>query len=134
MPWSPIPHCGRNPTVRDETGGLGPPARRAYASERNVAYGGNVNPPHNRKGGSGNPPPKGRRAPALSQPLLLLFTIISKALKKKDTVTLIGFGTFKVAQRMARKGINPQTGAEIKIKAKKVPRFVPGKALKDAVS
>ena len=55
------------------------------------------------------------------------------ALKKKDTVTLIGFGTFKVAQRKARKGVNPQTGAEIKIKAKKVPRFVPGKALKDAV-
>ncbi len=55
-------------------------------------------------------------------------------LKKKDTVTLIGFGTFKVAQRKARKGINPQTGAEIKIKAKKVPKFVAGKALKDAVS
>jgi len=55
------------------------------------------------------------------------------ALKKKDMVALIGFGTFKVAQRKARKGINPQTGAEIKIKAKKVPRFVPGKALKDAV-
>ena len=54
-------------------------------------------------------------------------------MKKKDTVTLIGFGTFKVAQRKARKGRNPQTGEEIKIKAKKVPRFVPGKALKDAV-
>ena len=54
-------------------------------------------------------------------------------MKKKDTVTLIGFGTFKVAQRNARKGINPQTGEEIKIKAKKVPKFVPGKALKDAV-
>ncbi len=59
---------------------------------------------------------------------------ITKALKKKDTVTLIGFGTFKVTQRKARKGRNPQTGAEIRIKAKKVPRFVAGKALKDAVS
>ncbi len=62
-----------------------------------------------------------------------VFSTITKALKKKDTVTLIGFGTFKVAQRTARKGRNPQTGAEIKIKARKVPRFVPGKALKDAV-
>ena len=63
-----------------------------------------------------------------------VFSTITKALKKKDTVALIGFGTFKVAQRKARKGINPQTDAEIKIKAKRVPRFVPGKALKDAVS
>jgi len=63
-----------------------------------------------------------------------VFSTITKALKKKDTVTLIGFGTFKVAQRKARKGRNPQTGAEIKIRAKKVPRFVPGKALKNAVS
>jgi len=54
-------------------------------------------------------------------------------LKKKDTVTLVGFGTFKVAQRKARKGMHPQTGEEIKIKAKKVPRFVPGRALKDAL-
>jgi nucleoid DNA-binding protein len=63
-----------------------------------------------------------------------VFSTLTKALKKKDTVTLIGFGTFKVAQRNARKGRNPQTGAEIKISAKKVPKFVPGKALKDAVS
>ena len=62
-----------------------------------------------------------------------VFTTITKALKKKDAVTLIGFGTSKVAQRKARKGINPQTGEEIKIKAKKVVKFVPGKALKDAV-
>ncbi len=62
-----------------------------------------------------------------------VFSTITKALKKKATVTLIGFGTFKVAQRKARKGRHPQTGAEIKIKAKKVPRFVSGKALKDAV-
>ena len=62
-----------------------------------------------------------------------VFSTITKALKKKDAVTLTGFGTFKVAKRKARKGRNPQTGAEIKIKAKKVPKFVSGKALKDAV-
>jgi DNA-binding protein HU-beta len=62
-----------------------------------------------------------------------VFSTITKVLKKKDTVTLIGFGTFKVAQRKARKGRHPQTGAEINIKARKVPKFVPGKALKDAV-
>jgi len=63
-----------------------------------------------------------------------IFSTITKALKKKDPVTLIGFGTFKVAQRNARKGRNPQTGQEITIKAKKVAKFVAGKALKDAVS
>jgi DNA-binding protein HU-beta len=63
-----------------------------------------------------------------------VFSTITKALKKKDPVTLIGFGTFKVAQRKARTGRHPQTGAEIKIKAKKVAKFVAGKALKDAVS
>jgi len=63
-----------------------------------------------------------------------VFSTITKALKKKDTVALVGFGTFKVAQRNARKGRNPQTGQEMTIKAKKVPKFVPGKALKDAVS
>ena len=62
-----------------------------------------------------------------------VFSTITKGLKKKDTVTLIGFGTFKVAKRKARKGRNPQTGAEITIKAKNVVKFVPGKALKDAV-
>ena len=55
------------------------------------------------------------------------------ALKKNDTVSLVGFGTFKVSQRKARKGRNPQTGAVIDIKASKVPRFTPGKALKDSV-
>jgi len=62
-----------------------------------------------------------------------VFSTITKALKKKDAVTFIGFGTFKVGQRKARKGRNPGTGEEIKIKAKKVPKFVPGKALKNAV-
>jgi nucleoid DNA-binding protein len=58
---------------------------------------------------------------------------IKKTLKKKESVTLVGFGTFKVDKRNARKGRNPQTGEAIKIKAKKVPKFVPGKALKEAV-
>jgi len=59
---------------------------------------------------------------------------ITIALKKSDAVTLVGFGTFKVDKRDARKGRNPQTGAEIKIPAKKVPKFLPGKALKEAVN
>lgn len=62
-----------------------------------------------------------------------IFTGIAKSLKKGKAVTLVGFGTFKVDKRKARKGRNPQTGAEIKIKAKKVPKFVAGKALKAAV-
>jgi nucleoid DNA-binding protein len=62
-----------------------------------------------------------------------VFASITKALKRKDTVTLVGFGTFKVDKRKARKGRNPQTGEEIKIKAKRVPKFTAGKALKDAV-
>lgn len=62
-----------------------------------------------------------------------VFSSITKALKKKEAVTLVGFGTFKTQKRNARKGRNPQTGQEIKIKAKDVPKFVAGKALKDAV-
>jgi nucleoid DNA-binding protein len=62
-----------------------------------------------------------------------VFDAIKKALKKKDSVTVVGFGTFKVDKRKARKGRNPRTGEEIKIKARKVPKFVPGKSLKDAV-
>ena len=62
-----------------------------------------------------------------------ILSTITKNLKKKKKITLIGFGTFKVAKRKARKGRNPQTGKVIKIKAKKVPKFVPGKALRDAV-
>jgi DNA-binding protein HU-beta len=58
---------------------------------------------------------------------------ITKALKKKEAVTLIGFGTFGARKRKARNGRNPQTGAKIKIKAKTVPVFKAGKALKDAV-
>ena len=58
---------------------------------------------------------------------------VKKALKKGDKVTLIGFGTFSVVQRKARKGRNPQTGKEIKISARKAPKFSAGKALKTAV-
>ncbi|MBF0492226.1 MAG: HU family DNA-binding protein [Deltaproteobacteria bacterium] len=62
-----------------------------------------------------------------------LTTVITKCLKKKDKITLTGFGTFQVSKRKARKGRNPQTGAEINIKAANVPRFKPGKTLKDSV-
>ena len=58
---------------------------------------------------------------------------ITDALKKSDKVTLVGFGTFAVAKRAARIGRNPQTGKEIKIRAKKVPKFTAGKALKDTI-
>ncbi|MCR5389392.1 MAG: HU family DNA-binding protein [Lachnospiraceae bacterium] len=59
---------------------------------------------------------------------------VTKALKKGDKVTFVGFGTFDVGKRAARTGRNPQTGAEIKIKASKAPKFKAGKALKDAVN
>ncbi|MDH5855877.1 HU family DNA-binding protein [Lampropedia aestuarii] len=58
---------------------------------------------------------------------------IKTTLKKGGSVAVVGFGTFEVSKRAARKGRNPQTGAEIKIKAAKVPKFRAGKALKDAV-
>jgi DNA-binding protein HU-beta len=59
---------------------------------------------------------------------------ITKALKKGDTITLVGFGTFSVRKRAARMGRNPRTGEAIKIKASKVPGFKAGKALKDAIN
>jgi nucleoid DNA-binding protein len=58
---------------------------------------------------------------------------IVAALEKRETVQLIGFGTFKVNKRNAREGRNPQTGESMKIAEKWVPKFVPGKAMKDAV-
>jgi DNA-binding protein HU-beta len=61
-------------------------------------------------------------------------TAIKTSLKKGQAVTLVGFGTFLVGKRAARSGRNPRTGAAIKIKAAKVPRFRPGKALKDAIN
>ena len=60
--------------------------------------------------------------------------VVAKELKKGGKVQLVGFGTFEVAKRAARVGRNPQTGAEMKIKASKAPKFKPGKALKDAVN
>lgn len=60
-----------------------------------------------------------------------LFDVVGKALKKKDKVSLVGFGTFLVRERAARQGRNPKTGATIKIKASKTPAFKAGKALKD---
>ncbi len=59
---------------------------------------------------------------------------ITSAMKTGDTVSLVGFGTFKVVERKARKGRNPQTGEEIDIKASKAPKFTPGKSLKEAVN
>jgi DNA-binding protein HU-beta len=62
------------------------------------------------------------------------FTTIEEALKAGDKVQLIGFGTFEVKDRQARKGRNPQTGAEIDIAAAKVPVFKSGKSLKEALN
>jgi DNA-binding protein HU-beta len=59
---------------------------------------------------------------------------VKETLKKGGTVTLVGFGTFGVGKRTARTGRNPRTGAAIKIKAAKVPKFRAGKGLKDAVN
>jgi DNA-binding protein HU-beta len=58
---------------------------------------------------------------------------VKKSLKKGDKVTLVGFGTFSVSKRSARKGRNPRTGETIKIKASKAPKFTSGKAFKDAI-
>lgn len=59
---------------------------------------------------------------------------VTAALKKGDRVTLVGFGTFALSQRKARNGRNPQTGAVIKIAARKVAKFTPGIELKKAVN
>ena len=59
---------------------------------------------------------------------------ITSSLKSGQSVTLVGFGTFSVSNRAARKGRNPQTGASINIAASTVPRFKPGKSLKDSVN
>ena len=58
---------------------------------------------------------------------------ITTSLKRGRKVTIVGFGTFSVVKKKARKGRNPQTGATIKIKASNTVRFKPGKALKDAI-
>ncbi|MCO5100313.1 MAG: HU family DNA-binding protein [Burkholderiaceae bacterium] len=59
---------------------------------------------------------------------------IRTTLKKGGTVTLVGFGTFAVGKRVARSGRNPRTGEAIRIRAAKVPKFRPGKALKDSIN
>ncbi len=59
---------------------------------------------------------------------------VTASLKDGDAVQLVGFGTFKVSERAARTGRNPQTGAEIQIAASKVPSFTAGRALKDAIN
>jgi DNA-binding protein HU-beta len=58
---------------------------------------------------------------------------VKKSLKRGDKVTLVGFGTFSVSKRGARKGRNPRTGETIKIKASKAPKFTSGKTFKDAI-
>ena len=60
--------------------------------------------------------------------------VVSAELKKGGKVQLVGFGTFEVSERAAREGRNPQTGATMKIKASKTPKFKAGKALKDMMN
>ena len=71
---------------------------------------------------------------AAMRALASIIDAVKKTLKKGDTLTLVGFGTFSVSKRAARTGRNPRTGAALKIKAAKVPRFKPGKGLKDALN
>ena len=71
---------------------------------------------------------------AATRALDAMIGAVKTTLKKNGTVTLVGFGTFAVGKRAARTGRNPRTGDAIKIKAAKVPKFKPGKALKDAVN
>lgn len=71
---------------------------------------------------------------ASARALDAVIAAVKTTLKKNGSVTLVGFGTFSVGKRAARTGRNPRTGEAIKIKAAKVPKFKPGKALKDAVN
>ena len=66
--------------------------------------------------------------------LKAFISAVEGELKKGGKVQLVGFGTFEVSKRAARKGRNPQTGEEMKIKASKSPKFKPGKAFKDAIN
>jgi nucleoid DNA-binding protein len=70
---------------------------------------------------------------AASVALESLIDGITRSLKKGDSVSFVGFGTFKISNRKARTARNPQTGAAIKIPKRRVPRFTAGKALKQAV-
>lgn len=69
----------------------------------------------------------------INQAVTAVFSVIEQALSKGDEVTISGFGTFKVTDRPAREGRNPQTGETIKIKAKKSPTFKAGAGLRRAV-
>jgi len=60
--------------------------------------------------------------------------VVAAELKKGEKIQLVGFGTFEVAERAAREGRNPQTGATMKIAASKAPKFKAGKALKDMIN
>ncbi len=60
--------------------------------------------------------------------------VVAEELKKGEQIQLVGFGTFKVSERAAREGRNPQTGETMQIKASKTPKFTAGKALKDALN
>ena len=60
--------------------------------------------------------------------------VVTEELKKGDEVQVVGFGTFKVAERAAREGRNPHTGEPMSIAASKAPKFKAGKALKDALN
>ncbi len=71
---------------------------------------------------------------AADRTIAAFIEIISGALKKGDSVSLVGFGTFEVRKRAARTGRNPKTGAELKIKASKVPAFKAGATLKSTVN
>ena len=61
-------------------------------------------------------------------------SVITDSLARQEKVTLVGFGTFQVRERKARRGRNPQTGETIQISAKEVPKFVPGKGLREKVA
>ena len=71
---------------------------------------------------------------AATRALEATISAVTATLKNGDDVSLVGFGTFAVSKREARTGRNPRTGVEIKIAAAKVPKFRPGKALKDALN
>ncbi len=71
---------------------------------------------------------------AATRSLDAVIEAVTETLRKQESVTLVGFGTFSVGKRAARSGRNPRTGEVIKIKSAKVPKFKAGKALKDAVN
>ncbi|MBX9850041.1 MAG: HU family DNA-binding protein [Rhodocyclaceae bacterium] len=71
---------------------------------------------------------------AAARALEAILGTVKRTLRKGNSVSLLGFGTFRVTKRAARIGRNPRTGEAIKIRATRVPKFSPGKGLKDAVN